>query len=101
MTTNILSKGEIAVEHAVLECTRCGIHLPLRRDLPADDPPAAWVCANCGWQMPGILDPTARDTILENVSPADSATLIDAEQSSRDTDPLLGRLLSEYLQLAK
>jgi hypothetical protein len=89
------------VEHAVLECTRCGIHLPLKRDLPADDPPAEWTCANCGWQMPGILDPSARDTILENVCPVDATATSETEQAGRDTDPMLSRLLSEYLQLAK
>lgn len=89
------------MEHAVLECTRCGIHLPLKRDLPADDPPMEWVCVNCGWQMPGILDPTARDNIRDNVCLADATASIEVEPAGRDTEPMLSRLLSEYLQPAK
>ena len=57
------------MDHAAIECARCGVHLPLKRDLPAEHQVACWVCANCGWQMPGVLDPDARDGILENVAP--------------------------------
>jgi hypothetical protein len=91
-----LSAKEFAVDDSSLECARCGVHLPLKRDLAADDPEAAWVCANCGWQMPGLHDPTARDTIQANVTPAPPGVEI-RRRDRRRSEPLLQRFLLNYL----
>lgn len=56
------------MEHAPFECGRCGVHLPLKRDLAAEPDEVQWACLNCGWQMSGILDPAARASIAYNVA---------------------------------
>ncbi|WP_254506602.1 hypothetical protein [Anatilimnocola floriformis] len=84
------------MDHAAIECARCGMHLPLKRDLAADHQEAAWVCANCGWEMPGVLDPEARDTIVDNVAPIAPLAEIEirrAEQFDAD-EPILSRIIA-------
>jgi hypothetical protein len=84
------------VDHSAFECARCGVHLPLKRDLAADD---QWVCANCGWEMPGVLDPAAREGILANVTAIDQPHLVEIRRRHDCSyfEPLLRRFLSHYL----
>lgn len=85
------------MDHAAFECVRCGVHLPLQRDLAADDP-QTWVCANCGWQMPGEHDPGARESIQANAFLLGSqieSYIVDLrrDEDTSEFEPLLRQLL--------
>lgn len=81
------------MDHTAFECVRCGVHLPLQRDLAADDP-ETWVCANCGWQLPGEFDPTARATIQRNAFPLASQTVdLRRDEDTSEIEPLLPQLI--------
>jgi ribosomal protein L37AE/L43A len=85
---------EFTVDHSVFECARCGVHLPLKRDLAADD---QWVCANCGWPMPGVLDPAARESIMANVTPVAQQHLVEIRRRHDCSyfEPWLKRFFSD------
>ncbi len=48
------------------ECATCGVPLPLRESLVADQA-VIWECVVCGRQVAAALDETARPGILINV----------------------------------
>lgn len=90
------------MDHAAFECARCGVHLPLRRDLAAEPEAAHWACLNCGWQMPGVLDPDARDSIADNVAPVSQPVhaTIRRRQYRHHSDSLLERIVGRYFMNA-
>jgi|GEM_PF-4932102 len=87
------------MDHAAIECARCGVHLPLKRDLAVDRQQVSWLCANCGWQMPGVLDPAARDSISGNVAPVAPPAIIEIRRRDYWTksEPLLKKLGRYFL----
>jgi hypothetical protein len=87
------------MDHAAFECARCGVHLPLKRDLAAEPDESSWACLNCGWQMPGVLDPDARDSIADNVarvSAPKTTTGIRRREHRHNSDSLLEKIVSRY-----
>lgn len=86
------------MDHAAFECARCGVHLPLKRDLAVDHQEANWACLNCGWQMPGVLDLEARESISDNVARVVPPARVEIRRRdyASEFEPLLKKLFGSF-----